>query len=364
MSREHPCRLDTRIVFHHLLLLLKCLPILVATAFTAEQSCFFCHGSKFSSTGYLSISKIGTYLGHPWIKPGIYGRRTRPVRGGFYEELMALRELKVFNGNTHDRLRDLIAKGRKEVPVFERIWQLGDNLFQQANSLESFQVYLDSLLNPYLSLSFDPQEELLFESTSSIRVGKVLFIFGGYDARIQSQFTFSNMNRIPSGFKGVFQHRIESKGNQRSSTSDIILSSLGRLESFAVREGSPSAGTLNLAGFLMRSLPGDDFQFRSSKIIHLGKHRGLSIDQVKMMITFQVGSFISGSSGEPILELDFDLRQAMDKASSFQCFGRGKVYLRMDGIVEKLTSATKFSVRLLGLPIVKGISKDSIYLVD
>jgi len=110
----------------------------------------------------------------------------------------------------------------------------------------------------------------------------------------------------------------------------------------------------------MRSLAGPDFQFRSQKLIYLGKHRGLGIDRVNMNLSFQVGDLNLSEEGEPILELEFRMHQSPGSAESFRCNGSGKIHLRMDGMVQELNSRTRFSLKFLGLPFVKGVSEDRI----
>ena len=364
MSREYSCRLGSLIVCITVLLLAGFFPVFAYDVSKTDSSCLSCHATAFKKPRFLSVSQDGTYLGHPWIKPGSHGSKTETFPEGFYAGVLELQRTKVIDNLTCESLNRVIARGREEVPIFERIWQFGDQLCSADSSLEVIQAYLELILKPYLQLYLQPQEELIFSSNSNIHIGKVLFIFGGYDAKIQSRFSFSQMRSTLSGSKGIFKHMIESAGMKRSSISDISLSPLGRLEFFVAREGEPSAGTLNLAGFLMRSPPGSDFQFKSSKIIYLGKHRGLNIDRVNMILTFKLGSFILGANKEPILELDFQLNQARDTSSSFQCSGAGKILLRMDGVVKKLESRTRFSVKFLGLPFVKGLSMDSIELVE
>jgi hypothetical protein len=257
-------------------------------------------------------------------------------------------------------LQGLVQQGREEVPKFEKVWKIGKTLLSEELDFKQVSNYLNLLFNPFLHLFFSKNQTIRYQAESSLDVGKVLLLFGGYHNKATTDFHFSSMDWTGRGYGGIFQSKTLSKSRAIHSTSQVQLSSKGGLEGFKLRQGIANPGVLNLAGFLQRSHAGKDFGFRDRKTIYLGKHPGLSFDQVEMDLAFQIQELRIDANRNPVLDLLFSLKQAPSKNRNFFCQGKGKLVLGLDGLVKELESKTHFTVRFLGIPFVKGISRDII----
>jgi len=320
---------------------------------------------------WLRANRQGAHQGHAWVTRQTLKKlaqapvAAKPGRKSFYEKLGKLKKMLDSKQDLQlqTRLQSLISQGRREVPVFGSVWDEGQRLLSQADlSVFALKNYLCMLETPFVHLYLRPERTYTYLGNSKLRVGKILFFFGGYTRTSASQVELKRMTWRTGRYMGVLKGKWKSPQGGSQGWGELALSNRGECIGFTPKSISYPVGLENMARLLYR-VPNDEFEDPSgSKTVFLGQHPGLSRDRIQLEMRFYPQG-IEIHEFEPLLKVKYQLRELeADREDSLRIYGGGWVLLSADGVARDLENNVRFELNFLGLRLLRGTAMDRIRL--
>lgn len=267
-------------------------------------------------------------------------------------------------GEEGDPWAALVARGRDEVPGFERLWSRGDRLPPPAdgNRRNAVLALIEALRTPYARLHLQPGETSSFRSTSRIHVGRVLLFFGGVKRDVERSWSLRVLDRLEGAYRLGLQ--VEGEGLTTPVSGEARIDGVGRLEELKEPTDVDPFPLRQAATFLER---GENFRFAPftfEKTIHVPRKARTARKKAALDVTVRRSEPIL-VDGEPCVRCSFEVREKPDDMNdAFSLWGEGTLVARPDGVIRRQDVQLKFRVKVLGLSLVRGSLRTTVELID
>lgn len=364
----------------------------------AQDGCLACHSETRpvhqTRTGVLSIwaksPYPSEYPGHIWLSQSDLLSLSQGSTGSatsWFQSLSDLIARPVTDAkDMASKVREmykLLEQGAEEVPAYALLWQewkrslvnLADpiaRLFQTNENAVQFhddrflptaKDYLRKVSQPFLMLDPPRDISLTYQADSHMQASKVWPVFAGLNQKSKSNitYTFASGNSLTGSLSiARLNHDGAIIGNEAGSFSLSEMGAVLKLDSGGVQ---PGPNLKNMAALFDRGIGADLRDLRGEKLIYTGRVKGSRRDRLRLVMTL-TPQRIYQQNQEVILELAMELKEhAEDRGDALQLSGSGLVSVTRDGLLYQLDSSVQFRVKMAGLSLIKGGSRDTIQRV-
>jgi hypothetical protein len=345
------------------------------------KSCLLCHFDYSSCRdGKGSILKKwyqaspSQRYGHIWLDsdrlrrlildPMVWKSET-PEKPEFFSRVLHLQKKASEQNWTEedsDTLKALMEQGKKEIPVADRIWTEGNRLADLKLAMQIL-TYTKSLLTPFAHLYLKENETVQFENSSKLRVGRIMFLFGGMKQDMTYQLQYQNQGYTGNGYKGHFhltRYHNNKPEHKTITECDYLLTDRGKIQSTSNPDPKVDAIAKNMLEML--------FRFQHSQFDDLKGIRNIYFETSgplrREVVPMDMDSTIEGLQlldDEPVMKISFKLKEK-EPQGPLRFTGYGTVLITMDGLFTQLDNRVDLQASVLGLPILKGHSSNTMDL--
>ncbi len=376
--------------------------IVLGLQFTYSEAqtgqCLICHaqnplqGSKRILNQWLETGAQSGHTGHIWLPK---------------EDILALSEAateEVSMVSWFDRLRiagvsvpedarelamqvreiyRLVEEGAEAVPGYFKIWeQARGDLSQLAQPIadalknpdEARKIHQDMLLplhtrlvqqveRPFLALNPELGRTIQYATETHLTASKVWPVFKGLNIRSSGNATFvMDSQKYREGKLNILRFN-EKKQIIGTENAQFVWDPRGEVLSLDSASGNVSPVVQNMAGMFYRGFGEDLSTLKGEKTIYLGHIKGTRRDRLKLDMTIKPIRLLK-EEDMPLLEVEMVLSEhPQDRGDSLSLSGQGKVKIAPNGVIWEIESQVNFRVKMLGLNLVRGASRDKIALV-
>lgn len=323
------------------------------------------------------IARLAASRGAQWQGTGTLsscaeGSRTQGVRnqsshgslgsGSFYGELERLSSLVAGEQHLPEWVA-LMERGAHDVPGFSVFWQHGKELVslpaQQRNAAARRLAH--ALCHPYQNMYLRGGDRLTYHTEQSMHVGKILFFFGGGASRFEGRYDLLVREPVDGGYR-LFATYARRDGPPQLAVS-YRTSPMGQLREIEASKPEGAASLQNLARFFERGGKHGLKPFSFEKTVFLRQRSRLLRNKLAMRVTITIEG-IETVDGVACLVGRYVMKKLADSIGDAMWLeGRGRFWHRPDGVVLSQENSSRFRLRLLGIPLVKGSAQGKTWLV-
>ncbi|MBW7874848.1 MAG: hypothetical protein H3C47_02535, partial [Candidatus Cloacimonetes bacterium] len=277
----------------------------------------------------------------------------------------------------------LVEEGSASVPGYLKIWeQARGDLSRLAepiaealkNPADTTAIHQDQLLplhtrlvqqveRPFLALNPELGRTLQYNTETHLTASKIWPVFKGLNIRSFGSATFvMDPEKYREGKLNILRFN-EKKQIIGTESAMFVWDPRGEVMSLKTPQNNLTPVVQNMVGMFYRGFGEDLSRLQGEKTIYLGHIKGTRRDRVKLDMKIRPVRLVKDQD-LPLLEVEMILMEhPQDRGDSLSLSGKGKVRIAPNGVIANIESEVSFRVKMLGLNLVRGSSKDKIALI-